>query len=354
MRYGGSMDNWYQHLKKGLSRKPAEDRLADQDRTGGIRADLKNLHPYLVRHWRKAVLGVHVILAASLLGFPQPLITRYIVDDVILGRNLGLLAGAIFLLVGVAVAQKGMSAVETFFFERFEQRVTLDIQQDLVDRVLHFPKAFFDRNQTGYLMSRLSPDVERLRWFFSSTAVYVVSNGVRCLGGLCLLFYLQWRLALIVLLFIPGMVLSIRYFSTRVHLLSHHSMEQDARVSGRLEESLSSTSLIKAFASEARTVARIMAELKKAFRISLERTAVSSLANLATDALPGLARMVVLALGAYWVIEDQWTLGSLLAFQAYLGYVFGPARFLASANLELQEALAALQRVSALFDIVPE
>jgi ABC-type multidrug transport system fused ATPase/permease subunit len=54
------------------------------------------------------------------------------------------------------------------------------------------------------------------------------------------------------------------------------------------------------------------------------------------------------------VIKDQWTLGSLLAFLAYLGYVFGPAQFLATANLQLQEALAALQRVATLFDIVPE
>jgi ABC-type multidrug transport system fused ATPase/permease subunit len=70
--------------------------------------------------------------------------------------------------------------------------------------------------------------------------------------------------------------------------------------------------------------------------------------------MPGIARAIVLALGAYWIIVGQWSLGSLLAFQAYLGYVFGPAQFLATANLQLQKALAALERVSALFDIVPE
>jgi ABC-type bacteriocin/lantibiotic exporter with double-glycine peptidase domain len=75
---------------------------------------------------------------------------------------------------------------------------------------------------------------------------------------------------------------------------------------------------------------------------------------MAIRSLPGTARLVVLALGAYLVIQDQWTLGSLLAFQVYMGYVFGPAEFLASANLELQRAFAALQRVSALFDLVPE
>jgi ABC-type multidrug transport system fused ATPase/permease subunit len=75
---------------------------------------------------------------------------------------------------------------------------------------------------------------------------------------------------------------------------------------------------------------------------------------LVITSVPGIARAIVLALGAYWIIKGQWTLGSLLAFQAYLGYVFGPAQFLATANLELQNAWASLERVSALFDIVPE
>ena len=61
-----------------------------------------------------------------------------------------------------------------------------------------------------------------------------------------------------------------------------------------------------------------------------------------------------MVIGAYWIIQGEWTLGSLLAFQSYLGYVFGPAQFLASANLQLQNALASLERVSALYDIVPE
>ena len=320
----------------------------------GIKANLKNLRPYLGQHWRKGALGFLLILLTSLLGFPQPLITRYIIDDVILSRRIELLAGAIILLIGIVLAERLFRLLEAFYFARFEQRITLDIQHDLVERVLQFPKSFFDDTQTGYLMTRVSSDVEGLRWFFSSTVVYIVSNLLRCLGGVVLLFYLEWRLALVVLIILPGVVLCMRYFSTKIHILSHQGMEQEALVSSHLQESLSSASLIKAFASEASAVGRLMSELRKAFHISLERTTVSSVADLAITAMPGITRGIVLALGAYWVIKDQWTLGSLLAFLAYLGYVFGPAQFLAAANLQLQEALAALQRVAALFDIVPE
>jgi ABC-type bacteriocin/lantibiotic exporter with double-glycine peptidase domain len=346
--------SWLNYLRQGLSRKLPSDRIAGKKGYSGIKSNLQNLRPFVQRHWRKGLLGVLLIILTSLLSFPQPLITRYLVDDVILARQLKLLAVAIILLVGIALAEKLIGSLEQFYFARFEQRVTLDIQQELIQRVLHFPMKFFDANQTGYLMSRLSSDVQGLRWFFSSTIVYIISNILRVLGGTALLFYLEWRLALVVVIILPGLVLCIRYFSRKIHVLSHQSMEQQANVSSQFQESISSVSLIKAFSSEARTLQSMMSNLRRAFQISLEQISVSSLASLVINSMPGIARVIVLGAGAYWVIMGQWSLGSLLAFVAYLGYVFGPSQFLATANLQLQSALAALQRVSALFNIIPE
>ena len=347
-------NSWWTYLKSGLSRKLPEDLIGGQSTHRPLKRSLENLHPFIGRHWRKGAVGVLLIMATSLLGFPQPLIMRYLVDDVILSRQLGLLAAAIILLAGILLAEKLTGLLQQFYFARFEQEVTLDIQQDLFSHVLAFPKAFFDEKQTGYLMSRLSSDVDGLRWFFSSTIVYIVSNILRFAGGVVLLFYLEWRLALGVLLIIPGLVLCIRYFSKKVHVLSHQNMEQQANIASQLQESLSSISLIKAFSTEARTVKRFISQLTEAFHISLQQTTVTSVANLVINSMPGLAKIVVLALGAYWVIQGQWSLGSLLAFIAYLAYVFGPAQFLASANLQLQNARAALERVSSLYEIVPE
>ncbi len=348
------MDSWFTYLRQGLSRKLPEDRIAGQTGYSGVKASLENLRPFVGRHWRKGLLGTLLIVLTSLLGFPQPLITRYLIDHVILGRQLALLAGAILLLAGTALAEKLMNLLEQFYFTRLEQEVILDIQQSLLDHALRFPKSFFDSNQTGYLMSRLSSDVEGLRWFFSSTIVYIVTNLLRFIGGVVFLLYLEWRLAIGVLVILPGLVFFVRFFSNKIHILSHQSMEQHAKISSQFQESLSSVSLIKSFSSEIRAVGGIITELKRALQISLEQSTVGSVAHLAITSMPGIARAVVLALGAVWVIKGEWTLGSLLAFQAYLGYVFSPAQYLATVNLELQNARASLERVSALFDIVPE
>ncbi len=283
------MDSLLTYLKRGLSRKLPKDRMGSHDGYSSLRVSLKNLWPFLARHWRKGVLAALLIISTALLSFPQPLIMRYLVDNVILNRQLQFLVWVILLLVAILAVERLAGLLRQFYCSRFEQEVIVDIQQGLFDRVLHFPKSFFDKNETGYLMSRLSSDVQGLRWFFSGTIVYIITNLVRFVGGAGLLLYLEWRLAIGVLLLLPGIALGVRYFSRKARVLSHHSMEQEAKVSTRLQESLSSASLIKAFSSEDSTVKRLTSQLKAAFHISLEQSTVSSVANVVVSSMPGIA-----------------------------------------------------------------
>ncbi|MBP1733663.1 MAG: transporter transrane region, partial [Deltaproteobacteria bacterium] len=330
------------------------DRMLDREDYTGLRANLKMLRPFVRGHWRAGMIGGAMLLGCTLLSYPQPLINRYLIDTVLIGRNLDLLFGVLMLLAGLFLTHKILGILQSHYITRFEQDVILDIQEDLFNRALRFPKAVFDTTQTGYLMSRLSSDVQGLSWFFSGSVLGIAENVLRFAGGVVLLLYIEWRLAIGVLILIPPIILGIRYFSNRMHVLSHHTMEQQAAVSSRLEESLSTFSLIKSFSTETRTIKRLVSEMKKVLHLSLEQSALTSVASLAIDAVPGIARFSVLALGAYWVVQGEWTLGSLFAFQAYMGYVFGPAQFLAHANLQLQNARASLERVSALYEIVPE
>ena len=348
------MESWFDYLRRGLSRTHADDRITGGRDYGSDRANLQRLRPVVARHWRQGLLGASLILVTTLLGLATPLINRYLIDEVILQRQLNLLLGTVLALAGVKALSMVTDTLEDFIFTRFEQSVLLELQRRLLDHTLSLPKAFFDEREVGYLMSRLSSDVQELRWFFSSTLVTIASQSLRFLGGVALLVYLEWRLAIAALVVIPGLMVAMRTFSRRIRALSHESMERQANVSRRMQESLSATALIKAFGSEQREVGRIMAELQSAFQITLERTAVGALANLTITTLGDLAKILVLLAGGYLVIVGEWTLGSLLAFQSYLGFVYGPARYLASASLQFQRAMAALERVSALFDIVPE
>jgi ABC-type multidrug transport system fused ATPase/permease subunit len=293
------MKTWFTYLKQGLSQKMPEDSISGDRGYGSLKANLENLLPYFKRHWRRGMLGCLLIAAATLFAFPPPLITRYLVDDVILGGQVGRLAGAILLLAGCLVADKLARLLEDFYFARFEQNITLDIQQDLIDRVLHFPKAFFDDQQTGYLQSRLTEDVDGIRWFFSSTIVHMLSNVLRFIGGIVFLFYLEWRLAIAVLILLPALVWMIRFFSGRIRILSHQAMEHKADLSGQVQESLSGALLIKAYANEDRIRSHLMSSVKGIFQINLEQKVIHSLANLSINSMPGIARIITLAVGAF-------------------------------------------------------
>jgi len=331
-----------------------KDPISGKDRKKNTRKNLQNLKPFVLKFWKKGVWGAALILVVSLFSFPTPMINRFLIDKVILGKNMKYLLITVIVLVGLRLFLKILSVFQRFYFTRFEQEVSLDIQQTLINHTLHLPKSFFDSKDTGYLMSRLMSDVGGLRWFFSSTIVYLISSAFRFIGGVILLFYLKWQLAIAVLLVLPGMVIIVKYFSKKSKILSHHGMEQNAKVHRSVQETLSTTSLIKAYSSEKKTLDNISNHLRRSVDLGLERMTVSSVAGVLISLFPEIAKFVVLLAGGFWIINGEWSLGSLLAFQSYINYVYGPAQFFATANISFQNALASLERVSALFDIVPE
>lgn len=347
------MQFWIDLFKSGFGRSFPEDRITGKP-SGPQKVNGQFLMPYLKNHWRKGLIGAGVILLTAALGFVNPLLTRFLVDHVILAKHLEWLIWTVLGLAAVKGLTVGGGMLEQVLFSQLRLDVEVEMQQNLLEHTLKLPKAFFDDTETGYLMSRVVSDIQGVTWFFSQTAVYIFTNLLRFVGGLIFVFVLEWRLALVAVIALPLLYVIVAVFSKRMNVLSYNSMEQHATVTSRLQETLANVPLIKAFATEDKETKRVISEVKSARQISLEQTVVGSVAGSLINLIPDIAKGVVLLAGAYLVIKGNWTLGSLLAFQSYLGYIYGPALSLSSINLELQNALAALDRVSSLMKIVPE
>jgi ABC-type bacteriocin/lantibiotic exporter with double-glycine peptidase domain len=345
------MKSWFKYLKRGLKRKPRADKIAGSTK---VKSNLNNLRLFLLKHWPSGIVGVLLILLSSPLGYIVPIINRFLIDDVILKKQLPLLFGVILLLVGIKVLEKLSGMLQQFYFTHFSQKVILEIQDDLLNKVFRLPKAFFDTKETGYLMSRVSHDVQGLQWFFSGTIVYILTYSLRFIIGVAFLVYLEWRLALVSVVLLPGIFFGVRYFSTKVRHLSREQMERQANVLKQMQESLAASSLIKAFTSEKHETDRIVTEIRESQQLNLERTTVQSLADLIIGSFADIANVIILLIGVPLIIYGHWTLGSLYAFFTYQSYVFNPTQFLANANLQLQSALASLERISAFYEILPE
>lgn len=348
------MKTWIKYLKSGLARKAPEDRIAEGKVCSGIGENLRRHFPFFRRHWRKGALGAGFILFNAFMAFPMPLVSRFVIDDVILGKQLFLLPWVLLLMAALAVFSRAMGLFQNWFFLRYSQEVTLDIQKQVLEHSFSLPKSFFDKNQTGYLMARMTGDIGGVTWFLSGSLVGILTNVLYFIGGIILLFWLEWRLALAALAAVPVFLLALRRFSDRMHALNHAGNEENARYMSGFQETLGSIPLVKAFAAEEKAVGKIMAGLRQVFRLSAERSVVGSVTGLALSSTPSLVNFCVFAIGAYWVITGHWSLGSLFAFQAYLGRVFGPAQSLTSTGLQMQNIRASLERLTALLDAVPE
>ena len=293
------------------------------------------------------------LIISSLLTYPQPMINRYLIDDVILNKHIKMLVPVILLLFGIAVAASLVGQLQAYCSRIFNQRVTLDIQQNLISRVLSLPKAFFDHTPKGYLISRLS-DVSSVNWFFSGTVVQIVMQLFRFVGGVGFLFYLEWRLAIPVMLSMPIPFFATIFFAKKSYIMSHINGERSARFSSVFQEMFSSIPLIKAFSKEKKVECDIVNGIKGNNRVANEQAILSSINNGIMSAMPNITKFFILGFGSYLVIEGDWTVGSLLAFLSYLSFIYGPINYLATSTNQLQSTRAALERLDALLNTMPE
>ena len=338
---------------QGLKRKPKVDRLHGSIEKP-INPDLKLLLPYFKKYWKKMLLGFVAVLIFTLLGLLLPLVNKELIDKVIIDKQHYLLipVAGVFVLISLLALMTG--AFQNFYFTKIEQMVLIDIQKDVFDRTIRLPKTFFDEQETGYLISRISNDLSGLRWFFSSTMVQIIANFIKLVGSACLLIYLKWQLALAVIILFPLLYVITKYFGKRMRMLSRQSSEQWANVNRQVQESITSASHIKAFATEKHESSRLMNELTESRQINLEQAAVGSVSSLLISGVADISKLFVLIAGAYLIFRGELTLGGLLAFQMYLLQLYNPAQFLAFASIQLQNALASLERISAMFKLTPE
>jgi ABC-type bacteriocin/lantibiotic exporter with double-glycine peptidase domain len=348
------MNNWFIHLKNALNCKLPKDHIAPNHKYGRFRDNVRYIYPSIFTQWKLGLVSMLLLLITSLLAFPGPMITRYLIDHVLINKHLKLLAPVIILLVAIGLTNSIAGQIRQFVNTRFTQEVTLHLQQKLIKRVFSLPKMFFDHIHKGYLMSRLTSDVSCINWFISGTVVQVFIQVTRLIGGICFLFYLEWRIAVPIMITLPVPFILTIFFAKKTYILSHRNRERSAGYQSAFQELISSIPLIKTFSNEKKSENTIVTEIRKNYTIANENMVLGSLNSNIMNLLPTVARFFVLAFGSYWVIQGDWSVGSLLAFQSYLGFVYGPVGFLASSTSQLQSTRAGLERLASLFEVTPE
>ncbi len=288
------------------------------------------------------------------LQLPMPFLTRYLIDKVIVLKNFQLLNIIGILIIGVLLIQAGSSFLERFLLTTFRGRVLFDIRLKLFEHIQRVSLSFFHKKETGYLMTRLSDDVNAVQGLLADTLVSAGQNILTFIAGIACTLYIHPKLALICFLILPFYLFSLMVFNKRVRNMSYEVRERYALLNKDLQELLSGISVIKSFTGEKRATIKILGRIKEVIIKEIRLDITATLASISSVLISSAGPIFLIWYGCAEIMRGNLTIGSLIAFNSFIGYLFGPTRNLYNLNLNVQRSLAAVERIFEMLDLEPE
>ncbi len=308
-----------------------------------------------VRPYVGLQIGIALLMMIVVgLSLIDPLAMKIVIDDVIVDRNFSLLNVIVLALAGLFLFRSGMRVITTYLIQFVSQRILFDIRFDLFNHLQDLHIGFFTRTKTGEIISRVRNDVARVQNVLSSTLISLITDIASILITFVIILYLNWKLTLISLLIVPGFFISQFYLSRRIRKKSREVRDKSAEIVSFFQEVFSSIRLIQAFAKQKFESIRLIRKSKDLINLRIGLGVLGGVATSVAGFLSAMGPMVVLWYGGRQVMEGALSLGSLVAFYAYIGRLFRPILRLAQYNVGIQSARAAIDRIFEFLDIEPE
>jgi ABC-type multidrug transport system fused ATPase/permease subunit len=315
---------------------------------------LRRLFQFLTPYWKTLLVSGLLLLGRAGLELTPPLFQKSIIDGVIQKQDLARLGALIGGLVGILVARQAVNAGDMYIRHALGQKFILDLRVHLYDTLQRLSLSFFERTSTGELMSRVTNDVEALEQFVTHGSALTLVDLLRLVGAAGVLLVLEWRLALLVLLPVPILAVTLRYFNTRIRPVYRQVRQRLGDINAKLQDSLSGIRVIQAFGQEDRELARFATESENYYRARVDGIKYWATYFPAIGFVASLGTVIVLGAGAVMVVQGHLTLGTLVAFLSYITSFYDPINRLTEVDNIFQQAIAAAERIFALLDETAE
>ena len=299
-------------------------------------------------------LGFLLMVINRVSGLVLPASTKFLIDDILINGDLGMLTPLIAAVAGATLIQGATSFSLTQLLSKEAQRLITEMRRKVQDHVGRLPIAYFNANKTGSLVSRIMSDVEGLRNLIGTGLVEFVGGLLTAALAMVVLFRISWQMTSVALLFILvfGVILS-RAFQ-HIRPIFRERRKIFAEVSGRLTESLSGVRVVKGFHAEERE-ASVFAKgaLRLQENIFASLTAISSM-SFGSTAIVGMVGATVMYLGARQVAAQEITVGDFVTFTAFVAFLVAPVFQIVNIGTQLTEAFAGLDRTREVLSVRPE
>lgn len=308
------------------------------------------IHPYRLK------LFIAMIAMVCVAGFTgsQAYLVKDLLDKIFMEKNtfylkmIPLLVLCIFFLKGVVYY------VYTMLLERVGQSIVRDFRILLFNHIHKQSLSFFNTTPTGTLMSRIISDVTLLQQAVSNALVGLVRDFFQVIILLGVVFYMNWRLAMITFVVLPMASYPIYKFGRLFRKLSTRTQEETAQVSNILHETITGNRIVKAFTKEEYEGERFYSQVKRLFLLTMKDAKYRCLQHPLMEFIGGAAIAVMIWFGGVQVINGTSTPGTFFAFLTALIAAYEPIKGVTRINSTIQQGLAAATRVFAILDIEPE
>jgi len=309
------------------------------------RAALGWLFGFVRPRARRLALVLGLALLGTGLALVQPLLTRQLIDGGILAGDLEIVMLTCGLMLLAALASAVLGGVNRFQHVALSADVLFALRLAVFRHLEHLPPSFYARHPTGDLLARLDGDVAEIQRFAVDGLLGAISAAIGLIGTLALMLLLSWQLSLIAFVLLPAEIAFLRLMRTRIELASRRLRERAGELSSFLVERLGGIKMVQSVGAEERE-AGALGSLQGRFRRDLlSQQMVSYVAGGVPAVLTQASTALVFVAGGWMVIEGALTLGTLIAFAAYLGRVAGPVQTLLGLYVAAQRARVSLRRV---------
>jgi ABC-type multidrug transport system fused ATPase/permease subunit len=295
------------------------------------------------------------VLAAgsTALGLLPPLYQRRIVDDVAVPRNIEPLLGLVLALAGIYAGTRLVNMAAMYVRHLLGARFIRDLRVNLYAHLQTLALDYFNRRQTGEIMSRVTNDVEVLEEFITHAVPFLIIALMQALGATAILMTMDAGLTLYALIPVPFIALGLRFFNARARPIYRQARERLGDINARLADNIGGIRVIQAFVQEAAENVRFARDSQALYEMRQKSILYFSVFFPTMGLLSSVGMVLITYFGASKVVTAELTLGTLLAFVAYLPNFYQPLSRLTEIDNTIQRALAAGARVIEILDTEP-
>jgi subfamily B ATP-binding cassette protein MsbA len=255
------------------------------------------------------------------------------------------------LVVIVVFVVKGLAAYASYYLlNHAGQSVIMRLRNRLYNYMQDLPLAFFQREKTGDLMSRITNDVAIIASMFTSAITGSIRDCFEIIGLLAVTFYLIPKLAVYAFLVLPLAALPIFHFGRRVRRVRLGVQEAIADLNSFLHETLFGNKIVKAFGMENYEKRRFAEKSRKIFRLEMKEAKVRAMSSPMMELLGGLGIAFIIWYGGRHVIAGTYSFGTFMSFLTSVALMYKPLKSLSKVNNSIQRGMAAIERIFEILD----